>query len=57
MNYIECTVGVAMAAFLAMVEARGDEATVTLPEIVVTAIPTDLGRAGWSDWNPRNPRE
>ncbi len=43
MNYVECTVGVAMAAFLAIPEAGGDEATVTLPEIVVTATPTDPG--------------
>ncbi len=43
MNYIERKVGVAMAAFLAMAEARGDEAPVTLPEIVVTGTPTDLG--------------
>ena len=43
MNYIESKIGVAMAALLAMAEARGDEATVTLPEIVVTGTPTDLG--------------
>jgi len=43
MNYIESKVGVALAALLAMTEARGDEATVTLPEIVVTATPTDVG--------------
>jgi iron complex outermembrane recepter protein len=43
MNYIECRVGVAMAAFLAMAEAGGDEAPVILPEIVVTGTPTDLG--------------
>lgn len=43
MNCIECKVGIAITAFLAMAEASGDEATVTLPEIVVTATPTDLG--------------
>lgn len=43
MNYIESKIGVAMAAFLAITEAGGDEATVTAPEIVVTATPTDLG--------------
>jgi iron complex outermembrane recepter protein len=43
MNYIESKIGIAMAAFLAMTEAGGDEATVTLPEIVVTTTPTDLG--------------
>jgi hypothetical protein len=43
MNDIESKIGIAMAAFLAMAEASGDEAPVTLPAIVVTATPADLG--------------
>jgi iron complex outermembrane recepter protein len=43
MNDIESKIGIAMAAVLAMAEARGDEAPLMLPEIVVTATPTDLG--------------
>jgi iron complex outermembrane recepter protein len=43
MKYIESKIGIAMASLLAMGEAGGDEATVTLPEIVVTATSTDVG--------------
>ncbi|MGH8523869.1 MAG: TonB-dependent siderophore receptor, partial [Gammaproteobacteria bacterium] len=43
MNYIESKIGVAMAALLAVAEVRGDEAPVTLPELVVTATSTDVG--------------
>ncbi len=43
MIYIEPKISVALAAFLAIVEARAEEAPVILPPLVVTATPAETG--------------